>query len=80
MPMTDEERAKIEALLAEVKRCISRRTPVRYGGAVYVPAALILRKPPQGWLYSVELVDQNAKRSTVTVGLEDVNWKEGTTE
>ena len=78
--MTDDERARIEQQLADVKRCISRQTPVLYCGAEYIAAALILRKPPQGWLYSVELVDQKAKRSTVTVGLEDINWKEGMTD
>jgi len=78
--MTDDERERITEQLADVKRCIARKTPVQYLGAVYVPDALILRKPPSGWLYSVELVDQKAKRSTVTVGLEDVNWKEGMTD
>lgn len=74
--MTDEERARIEVQLADVKHCIARQTPVLYCGAEYIPAALILRKPPQGWLYSVELVDRNAKRSTVTVWLDDVKWRD----
>lgn len=70
--MTRDEIVEIQR---RAKFCMRRRIPVEWNGAEYIPSALILRfKETEGFYYSVELTDKNRLNSTVTVGLDDVEF------
>lgn len=70
--MTREE---IEDKLRRIKFCIRRKIPVELNGAEYIPAVLNLRySESDGFYYTVQLDDRNRTDSSVTVGLEDIDW------
>lgn len=71
-------RTEIEEKLRLIKFCMKRRIPVEFGGAQYITEALQLRYraigAESGFYYSVELSDINRINSSITVGLNDVDW------
>lgn len=70
--MTRDEIVEIQR---RAKFCMRRRIAVNWNGAEYIPSALVLRfKETEGFYYSVELTDKNRLNSTVTVGLDDVEF------
>lgn len=63
-----------------VKFCMRRRVPVQYGekGKYYVEAMLLRYSNQFGFTYSVELSDVKRINSTITVGIDDLDFpKEG---
>ncbi len=69
--MNSEE---IKRLLNKAKFCISHQIPVQLQWGEYIPAALVLRYVNQEWLYTVEMQDKKRMDTTITIGLEDVDW------
>ena len=69
--MNSEE---IKRLLNKAKFCISHHIPVQLQWGEYIPAALVLRYVNQEWLYTVEMQDKKRMDTTITIGLEDVDW------
>ena len=71
-------RTEIEEKLRLIKFCMKRRIPVEFDGAQYITEALQLRYraigAESGFYYSVELSDINRINSSITVGLNDVDW------
>ena len=71
-------RSEIEEKLRRIKFCMKRRIPVEFDGAQYITEALQLRYRAigveSGFYYSVELSDINRINSSITVGLNDVDW------
>lgn len=71
-------RTEIEEKLRLIKFCMKRRIPVEFDGAQYITEALQLRYraigAECGFYYSVELSDINRINSSITVGLNDVDW------
>ncbi len=73
--------AKMQQNYAETQRkikfCIRHRIIVEFNGKKYFPSGMSLRfKEPDGFFYTVELTDPNRLNSTVTVGIDDVDWPE----
>lgn len=70
--MTREE---TEKTLRAIKFCIRRKIPVNRNGADYIPSVLNLRySDNDGFFYTVQLNDINRLNSSITVGIEDVEW------
>ena len=71
-------RTEIEEKLRRIKFCMKRKIPVEFHGANYRVEALQLRYREAGaeigFLYSVELSDVNRINSSITVGLNDIDW------
>ena len=73
--------SKVQQNYAEMQRkikfCIRHRIKVEFGGKKYFPSGMSLRyKEPDGFFYTVELTDPNRLNSTITVGINDVDWPE----
>ena len=71
-------RLEIEEKLRRIKFCMRRGIPVELSGAKYHIEALRLRyresETESGFYYTVELSDANRLNSSITVGLNDVEW------
>lgn len=68
-------RDEIIELQTRVKFCMKRRVPVEWNGSEYIPSGMFLRyRESDGFYYTVELTDKNRLNSTVTVGLDEVEW------
>lgn len=71
-------RNEIEEQLRRIKFCMRHRVTVEWNGAEYHIEALRLRyresETESGFYYTVELSDVNRINTSVTVGLNDVEW------
>ena len=71
-------RSEIEEKLRRIKFCMKRKIPVEFHGGNYRVEALQLRYRESGaeigFLYSVVLSDINRINSSITVGLNDIEW------
>lgn len=64
----------IKTLLSRVKFCIARKVVVNFNSGQYIPSALQLRHNGKDFYYTVILDDYNRHDSSITVGLNDVDW------
>ena len=71
-------RSEIEEKLRRIKFCMRRGIPVELNAAKYHIEALRLRyresETESGFYYTVELSDVNRINSSITVGLNDIEW------
>ena len=68
-------RNKIEGILRRIKFCMRRRIKVTYNSAEYYVAVLNLRHSERdGFYYTVQLDDVNRLNSSITVGIESIDW------
>lgn len=71
-------RAEIEKILRRIKFCMRRGILIELNGAKYHIEALRLRyrenETESGFYYTVELSDANRINSSITVGLNDIEW------
>ena len=68
------DREHIESLLTKVKFCIARKITVNFNTGLYIPSALQLRHNGKRFYYTVILDDYKRRDSSITVGLEDIDW------
>lgn len=65
----------MKELQNRVKFCMRRSVPVRHRGAEYTVSAMLLRySDKDGFFYTVELTDPKRLNSTITAGIEDVDF------
>lgn len=68
-------RDRIEETLRRIKFCMRRRIAVTYNNAEYYVAVLNLRHSKRdGFYYTVQLDDINRLNSSITVGIESIDW------
>lgn len=65
---------EIRETLNKIKFCIAHKIPVRLQWGEYYPAVLNLRLIKDKFAYTVEMHSLNGSNSTVTVGIDDVDW------
>ena len=66
---------EIRELQRRIKFCMKRRVPVSFGsGRFYVTVMNLRYSERDGFFYTVELTDVNRLNSTITVGLDDIEW------
>lgn len=66
---------ELRAVQKRVKFCMRRSLTVQYRGSDYIISAMLLRyNEKDGFCYTVELSDPKRLNSTVTAGLEDIDF------
>lgn len=68
-------RDEIEETLRRIKFCMRRKIKVAFNSAEYYVAVLNLRHSERdGFYYAVQLDDVNRLNSSITVGIESIDW------
>ena len=71
-------RSELYEKLRRTKFCMKRRIPVELNAAKYIPEALQLRYrasgAESGFYYSVILSDVNRVNSSISVGINEIEW------
>lgn len=68
-------REEIELTLRKIKFCIRRKIKIKYRDADYFASVLNLRHSERdGFYYTVQLDDVNRLDSSITVGIDEVEW------